>query len=170
MTRLLEMCCYCGFVHRDDRIAYRAYKPHYHWHPPRGEKIIQNVLLHATICAACTKEVDWGLIGAVYKEFEKAVNFHLFLAQKRSTPAAYRVAGSWNAPLPTWMEPKASKLYEMQAFAFEEHAAMDGGRQDFEDVSVTSAADAAAKHAVDDAVRELTAANAPVAPSFDLHD
>ena len=105
---LLEICCKCGFVHKDDRIigekAYRAYKPHYHWTPVAGERIQNNTTLHATLCVACCGEsVDW-------KEF---------FEQKALTPEKYRVKGSLNAPLPNRLETWASELYATQVAYFQ---------------------------------------------------
>ena len=102
---LVEICCKCGFVHRDDRgsATYRAYKPHYHWRPEDGERIQDGVTLHATICAACCSEsIDW-------KEF---------FEQKTLTPEKYRVKGSLNAPLPGRLIAWASGLYTAQIAYF----------------------------------------------------
>jgi len=107
---LLEICCACGFVHKDDRItvndkAYRAYKPHYHWSPTELSK--DGIILHATLCVACCNpHIDW-------KEF---------FEQKRLTPEKYRVKGSLNAPLPTRLLAWANELYAAQCeyFKFDE--------------------------------------------------
>jgi hypothetical protein len=98
---LLEMCCVCGFVHKDDRKSYRAYKPHYHWIPAEGELSYEDLTLHATICVACCG-LDW-------KEF---------FEQKKLTPAKYYVKGSWNAPLPARFLAWATELYSLQAKYF----------------------------------------------------
>ena len=106
---LIEICCKCGFVHKDDRIVldnkpYRAYKPHYHWIPSTGENHHDNLTLHATICVACTSEsIDW-------KEF---------FEQKNKTPEKYKVKGSLNAPLPERFIESASKLYIEQGKYFQ---------------------------------------------------
>jgi hypothetical protein len=106
---LLEICCKCGFVHKDDRIlvgnkAYRAYKPHYHWTPVTGELTHDTTTLHATLCVACCGEsVDW-------KEF---------FEQKALTPEKYRVKGSLNAPLPNRLLSWASELYATQVTYFQ---------------------------------------------------
>ena len=106
---LLEICCKCGFVHKDDRVTvgdkvYRAYKPHYHWFPVTGELTQNGITLHATVCVACCNEsIDW-------KEFSE---------QKRLTPEKYQVKGSLNAPLPDRFRPWASDLYTSQAAYFE---------------------------------------------------
>ncbi len=107
---MLEVCCRCGFVHKDSRImvgdkVYRAYKPHYTWSPP--DKLTRNGLtLNATICVACCSQlsasVDW-------KEFAE---------QQRLTPVHYRVEGSLNAPLPDRLLSFASQLYSTQAKYF----------------------------------------------------
>jgi hypothetical protein len=104
---LLEICCKCGFVHKDDRIVqgtvpYRAYKPHYHWSP--DERTENGITLHATICVACCGDViDW-------KEF---------FAQKKVTPPHYRVQHSLNAPLPSQFMEWATELYMLQSIYFE---------------------------------------------------
>lgn len=105
---ILECCCKCGFVHKDDRIkidgkSYRAYKPHYHWFPLGGELKKDIITLHATICVACCGEINW-------KEF---------FEQKTATPEKYRVIGSLNAPLPQYLEVWASQLYLEQAKYFQ---------------------------------------------------
>lgn len=106
---LLEICCKCGFVHKDDRIVvggkpYRAYKPHYHWTPETGELKKDDVTLHATICAGCCEEqIDW-------KEF---------FEQVKKTPEKYKVKGSLNAPLPDRFLSFAAELYSVQSRYFE---------------------------------------------------
>ena len=98
---LVEMCCKCGFVHRDDRITprYRAYKPHYHWMPPDGERTEGEVTFHATVCAACCDDT---------------LNWKEFCEQKAKTPEKYRVQWSLNAPLPDRLFAWASALYAAQ--------------------------------------------------------
>jgi hypothetical protein len=101
---LIEMCCKCGFVHKDDRLAekpYRAYKPHYHWSP--AERKEGDVTLHATICVGCC---------------EPTINWAEFFEQKERTPEKYRVQGSWNAPLPEKWLAMATELYTLQARYF----------------------------------------------------
>ena len=106
---LLEICCKCGFVHKDDRIQignkpYRAYKPHYHWTPICGEVRHDDIVLHSTICVACCGDsIDW-------KEF---------FEQKGMTPDKYRVKGSLNAPLPDRLFEWASELYTIQSTYFQ---------------------------------------------------
>ena len=95
---LIESCCKCGFIHKDERIPYRAYKPHYHWLPPCGEHTYGIYLLHATICVACCGHMDW-------KEFSD---------QKNRTEERYRVKWSLNAPLPERLLDWASNLYAEQ--------------------------------------------------------
>ena len=109
---LLEICCACGFVHKDDRItvndkAYRAYKPHYHWIPKTGEAYHNGLTLHATMCVACVSE---------------PINWKEFFEQKNTTPKKYYVKGSLNAPLPEQFIEWASGLYIEQAkyFQFDE--------------------------------------------------
>jgi hypothetical protein len=107
---LIEICCKCGFVHKDSRIVidtkpYRAYKPHYHWIPTTGEIQHDGFRLHATLCAACcsSDSIDW-------KEF---------FEQKSKTPEKYWVKGSLNAPLPERFIEWASGLYMEQARYFQ---------------------------------------------------
>ena len=98
------MCCRCGFIHKDGRINYRAYKPHYHW--TQEELTYEGVTLHATICVACVNtQVSW----------------EEFYAQKKLTPSKFRVKYSLNAPLPDRYIKEVSKLYEEQVkhFVFE---------------------------------------------------
>jgi hypothetical protein len=106
---LIEMCCKCGFVHKDDRIklgdkSYRAYKPHYHWHPDSGELVLDGVTLYATICVACCSH--------------DTVQWLEFVEQKKLTPEKYRVAGSWNAPLPLHLVRMADEMYLAQTKYF----------------------------------------------------
>lgn len=74
---LIEQCCVCGYVHRDDRELYRSKKSHLHWAPNpneekyNGETVITweheghpespyQITLHATVCAECiSRPVDW---------------------------------------------------------------------------------------------------------------
>jgi hypothetical protein len=100
---LLELCCSCGFVHRDGRINYRAYKPHYHWTPEGGELTQDTTTLHATLCVACCKSpIDW-------KEFYE---------QTAKTPEKYKVKWSLNAPLPDIYIVWATELYKQQTAYF----------------------------------------------------
>jgi len=106
---LVEICCKCGFVHKDARILigdqpFRAYKPHYHWTPMDGELIQGSVVLHATLCAACC---------------EGQMNWKEFFEQKRLTPAKYYVKGSLNAPLPDRFLDMATALYTEQIKYFQ---------------------------------------------------
>ena len=110
---LIEMCCMCGFVHRDDRIVvdgkpYRAYKPHYHWTPATGEVEKNGYTLHATVCAECLWSVYTG-----------AMNWKEFFEQKNKTPEKYRVNGSLNAPLPERYVEWASSVYVNQSAYFQ---------------------------------------------------
>ena len=106
---LIEICCKCGFVHKDERLIvdnkpYRAYKPHYHWTPETGELKYDNITLHSTICVACCNEpIDW-------KEF---------FEQRKKTPEKYKVKFSLNAPLPDRLLAVASELYILQTKYFE---------------------------------------------------
>lgn len=95
---LLEVCCRCGFVHKDSRRdpVYRAYKPHYQWNPPQGERIVNGVTLRAVICVGCCGYyVDW-------EEFAQ---------QKLLIPEKDRVKGSMNAPLPEYLIKHVNPLY-----------------------------------------------------------
>lgn len=103
---LIEICCRCGFVHKDSRINYRAYKPHYHWTPTEGELTHDGVTLHATICAACVNQ-------------RQEVSWQEFYEQKKLTPQAYRVKYSLNAPLPERYLKEAAELYAQQVAYFE---------------------------------------------------
>ena len=95
---LVEMCCICGFVHRDARINYRAYKPHYQW-APEYVKQKNGVTLNATICVACCKKpIDW----------------EEFYIQKKKIPETYRIKWSLSAPLPDQYLEMATKYYQIQ--------------------------------------------------------
>ncbi len=65
IPKLIEICCKCGFVHRDDRHSkplHKQKKLHYHWMPKNNEIIKNNFLLHSTICASCVNSsriVNW---------------------------------------------------------------------------------------------------------------
>jgi len=105
---LIEMCCKCGFIHKDDRLKigdkpYRCYKPHYHWIPSSGELNKNGVTLHATICVGCCGEFNW----------------MEFFEQKDLTPEKYRVSGSLNAPLPEKYLSLVSELYLEQCKYFQ---------------------------------------------------
>lgn len=107
---LIEICCICGFVHKDSRILlgenirYRGYKPHYHWIPESGELERDGLTLHATLCVACCGQpIDW-------KEF---------FEQKKMTPEKYVVKFSLNAPLPNRLLAWANDLYKLQATYFQ---------------------------------------------------
>lgn len=107
---MLEVCCRCGFVHKDSRIiigyvdglpiCYRGYKPHYHWTPL--DKLSNEVTLHATICVACCDGVG-------------IVDWKEFVEQQKKTPEHYKVPGSLNAPLPDRFLSFASHLYTIQS-------------------------------------------------------
>ena len=89
MTKLIEICCKCGFVHRDDRHNkpyHKQKKMHYHWMPALGEYVFNEYTIHATICACCVNNgiVDW-------KEFNN---------QRLLTPKKYYLHNSYNASLP----------------------------------------------------------------------
>ena len=107
MTKLLEICCKCGFVHRDDRhkTQNKQRKIHYHWNPENNEKVKNGYTLHATICASCVEPdgmVDW----AEYDE------------QRKVTPSKYYVKTSYNAALPNKYRGKFDIMYYLQAEYF----------------------------------------------------
>lgn len=84
MDKLIEVCCVCGFVHRDDREpAVRQAKLHYHWKPANGEPIItigaSNYRIHATICAEHVVMMGWNPV-AMWAEA---------LANAKATPPKY---------------------------------------------------------------------------------
>lgn len=89
---LLEMCCICGFVHKDDRISYRAYKPHYHW--VTEEKTTGSLTLHATVCATCISPNNTG------RRHLDSSHWKTFFDAKALTPEHFKVQYSLNAPLP----------------------------------------------------------------------
>lgn len=85
MSRLLEICVQCGFVHRDDRTNTRQRKAHYHWIPPDGERYIDDIVLHATVCLSCLQQpIDW----------------QGYAQSRRDTPDEYYISDSFNATLP----------------------------------------------------------------------
>ena len=48
-TNLIEICCKCGFVHRDDRYPKpenKQQKLHYHWMPAKKEVVKNNYTIH----------------------------------------------------------------------------------------------------------------------------
>jgi hypothetical protein len=80
---LVELCCVCGFINRDDSIVienkpYGAYKPHYHWKPKGGKLKLDDITYHATVClGSCGDHINW-------EEFTR---------NGVSTPLRYRVSG-----------------------------------------------------------------------------
>jgi hypothetical protein len=112
---LIEMCCRCGFVHKDSRINYRAYKPHYHWTPTQGELTHEGVTLHATICMACLQQQEQ----QQQEQQQEQEQWKEFYAQKKLTPSKYRVKYSLNAPLPERYIKEADELYAQQVAHFD---------------------------------------------------
>jgi len=106
-SSLIEICCKCGFVHRDDRYTTpKQRKLHYHWMPENDEKVKNGYTLHATICASCVERdgmVDW-------VEYDD---------QRKKTPSEYYVKTSYNAALPYKYRGKFDIMYYMQAEYFE---------------------------------------------------
>jgi len=56
--RLVEICCHCGFVHRDDRFGVKQHKFHYHWEVAPAV-IISDIHVKPTICATCLDHMGW---------------------------------------------------------------------------------------------------------------
>jgi len=108
-SHLIEICCKCGFVHRDDQnrgpSRPRSVKLHYHWMPENNEKVKNGYTLHATICASCVEPdgmVDWS-------EYDE---------QRKKTPIEDG-ATSYNAELPKKYQGKFDIMYYMQAEYFD---------------------------------------------------
>ena len=104
MTNLIEICCRCGFVHRDDRQprpVNKQKKLHYHWLPNNEEVAKNGYIIHATICVSCINDnvVDW----------------KLYSSQRQTTPIKYYLKLSYNAPLPEQYEGVFDELYYTQA-------------------------------------------------------
>jgi hypothetical protein len=105
-ANLIEICCKCGFVHRDDRHSLpKQRKLYYYWMPENNEKVKNGYTLHATICASCIEPdgmVDWS-------EYDE---------QRKKTPIEYG-ATSYNAELPKKYRGKFDIMYYMQAEYFD---------------------------------------------------
>ena len=89
-SNLIEICCKCGFVHRDDRHSRpmnKQRKLHYHWMPKQGEIVKKKFTLHATICVGCV-------------ERDNLVNWKVYNEQRKQTPDKYYIKTSYNASLP----------------------------------------------------------------------
>jgi len=107
-SNLIEICCKCGFVHRDDRHKpnHKQKKLHYHWMPENNEKEKNGYTLHATICASCVERdgmIDW-------VEYDD---------QRKKTPSEYYVKTSYNAALPYKYRGRFDIMYYMQAEYFD---------------------------------------------------
>ena len=103
---LIEICCRCVFVHRDDRHATsKQRKLHYHWMPKDGEIVKNTYALHATICVGCinNKSVDW----------------ECYIQQRKLTPKKYYVKHSYNAALPEHLTNTFDDWYYSYAKHFE---------------------------------------------------
>jgi len=54
---MIEICCFCGFVHRDDIAKIRQSKLHYHWTDGREQRAVPypggDVVVVPTACAVC---------------------------------------------------------------------------------------------------------------------
>ena len=81
----IEICVFCGFVHRDDRTQTRQRKTHFHWLPKSGEIHIKNMYIHATVCQHC---------------IEKPVRWTTYSKARQETPSEFYVPDSFNATLP----------------------------------------------------------------------
>jgi hypothetical protein len=89
-TNLVEICCKCGFVHRDDRHPKpdnKQKKLHYHWMPAKKEVVKNNYTMHATICVSCVED-------------NNTINWELYNLQRIITPEKYYISTSYNASLP----------------------------------------------------------------------
>ena len=107
-TNIIEICCKCGFVHRDmnGHSRPRSAKLHYHWMPENNEKVKNGYYLQATICASCVEPggmVDW----AEYYEQRKKTFMYPFIKT------------SYNAELPQKYRGKFDIMYYMQAEYFD---------------------------------------------------
>ena len=109
-SHIIEICCKCGFVHRDDQnrgpSRTRSVKLHYHWMPENNEKVKNGYYLQATICASCIEPdgmVDW----AEYYEQRKKEFIYPFIKT------------SYNAALPEKYRGKFDIMYYMQAEYFD---------------------------------------------------
>ena len=108
-SRLIEICCKCGFVHRDDRHARpmnKQRKLHYHWLPKEGEVVKNDFTLHATICVCCT-------------EGDHQVNWKTYNEQRKKTSRKYYIKTSYNATIPDKYLYTFDELYSAQAQYFE---------------------------------------------------
>ena len=108
-SKLIEICCKCGFVHRDDRHEFpinKQKKLHYHWTPNQKEIVKNNFTLHATICVACV-------------EGDNLVNWKIYNEQRQKTPNEYYIKSSYNASLPDKYLNAFNELYYLQAKYFE---------------------------------------------------
>jgi hypothetical protein len=103
---LVEICCVCGFVHRDDRIQHRARKAHYHWTPRIGETVCNGIMLHATVCAECCDE------------HTRVVDWRVFYEARAATPPQYIVMFALNAALPEMYRARCDELYALFSSAF----------------------------------------------------
>ena len=109
IPKLIEICCKCGFVHRDDRHSkplHKQKKLHYHWMPKNNEIVKNNFLLHATICASCVNS-------------SRIVNWKLYNEQRKITPLKYYLPMSYNAGLPSKYKYEFDAMYYDQATHFE---------------------------------------------------
>ena len=106
-SKLIEICCQCGFVHRDDRHVrplHKQRKLHYHWLPKQGEVVKNGFTLHATVCASC---------------LEHPMNWKMYNEQRKKTQPKYYVKTSYNATIPDKYRYTFDALYSAQAAYFE---------------------------------------------------
>lgn len=95
MSSLVEVCCVCGFVHRNDLTGERYAKAHYHWRLFGRQNDLatdtSQVELHATVCAKCLDEIE--------PSPRRRSIWRRFMPALAATPSYYR-KGRLNASLP----------------------------------------------------------------------
>lgn len=99
-TLLIEICCQCGFVHRDDRFQIRQRKYHFHWMPPLGELNHDHTTFHATVCLGC--------LG-----YDAPTAWHLFRQGLAETDPKYLSPGSRNARLPAYLAKRLNFMEQL---------------------------------------------------------
>ena len=102
-SKLIEICCKCGFVHRDDRIKRpmnKQKKIHYYWLPNKGEVVKNTFTLHATVCVSCV-------------DIDNSVNWKVYNEQRKKTPIQYYMKFSYNALLPEHLHPWKFKMEQI---------------------------------------------------------
>jgi len=91
-----EACIVCGFVHRLGDVKQK--KPHYHWGPPSGGPFTyplgsSGFSIERTICVAC-----------LYTD--GIIRWDTFTKAREEAPDQHRTPGSFNAALPSFLEPQ----------------------------------------------------------------